>query len=75
MNTMNMPRLTSMPGFTAEASLYSSEDEYEGVQQDGVLPLGGGVILARISRCGAACKCCSSDGNGHCCDVCDRCVP
>lgn len=35
--------------------------------------LGGLLGLKPISRCGAACKCCSRDGNAHCCDVCGSC--
>jgi len=74
----------SQPGFTATSSIYERGDagSYYTGRRDAhpknlVVPMlaigigGAGVI----SRCGAACKCCSSDGNAHCCQVCDRCVP
>jgi hypothetical protein len=76
-----------IPGFTAEASLGERGDSkhYYTIMRDSssansivpslaIGPIGGGG-LGIISRCGASCKCCSADGNAHCCKVCDGCSP
>jgi hypothetical protein len=77
-----MRKYPSLPGFSGDVSLGVSGGQYRGAG----LPVGGAVLVARfalpigggfgiISRCGASCKCCSADGNNHCCVVCDRCSP
>jgi hypothetical protein len=82
-----MRRDPSLPGFGGEAALVASGRQYRG---NAPRPVGGAVVVARvalpiytgdvfmparISRCGAACKCCSADGDEHTCDVCGRCSP
>lgn len=71
---------SSLPGFTADASLGIARDSHHGYQSVDAVPAGEVVLAAifapvasAISRCGAACKCCSKDGNGHCCEICDKC--
>jgi hypothetical protein len=64
---------SNFPGFTGEVSLEVPGREYRGHQGADALPVGGAVIVAMISRCGAACKCYSRDGNAHCGKICDTC--
>lgn len=70
MKTMNLP------GFSAESLLCGFENKYHSTQRPEAI--NGNYVtlqLRPITRCGAACKCCSSDGNDHCCTICAKCKP
>jgi hypothetical protein len=75
-----------LPGFTADSSLnkrgdsrsyYTMMRDFDGtnsIEPMAISRYGTNLIEPMaISRCGASCKCCSRDGNAHCCNVCDRC--
>jgi len=72
-----------LPGFTADASLGKRGDSnryyttMRGSDSANLivpsLAIGPGGY--GISRCGASCKCCSADGDAHCCKICGSCSP
>jgi len=75
----------SMPGFTADSSITTSQTRYFAVRTPGeargpveaqMLALsnaGLGTGLGYSNSCNAACRCCARNGNRFCCSHCRWC--